>query len=505
MTHNNTVTADSGHLMTVRYGGLAPHRLFLWIGWTNLIVAAVGVIIEIIAIWSGGLLAGLIVAPVTGPIIIVGLISRRGIPLPELIWRRVSWRNRKVRGRTSYRKRPEEPVHAELTRAGRLDLPGRGKTIQIMELNGGTAVVFDQAAQTVSVTARVASSGLDNLSPAEVNSRIGAWAAVMSSWTLRDGIARFTQTERVARGSVAAAADYASEHASAPTEGLQRVAESYEESLSRADAAARTMTTLMTMTFNAHELRDRIRQYGGGQKGLAAVITLELDTVHASFVSAGFTEIEWLRPDEIRGSLRAVADPAFEEAIFERAAQSYEQVSPGGEALMLLDDEETYVHTDSGYHRVFWIHEWPRTDTYPGFLRALIFGSMPDGSPLRHILTIVSAPVQLREALKRIRKAKENWEANDMSRAKRGRPQTALAVQEYQNLIEQEEALVQGMGEYRFSAYLMVSADSLEELEQSAAAAQQLLAHCGLEPALLGGQQYEAYLTVLIPTGTGLK
>jgi hypothetical protein len=172
---------------------------------------------------------------------------------------------------------------------------------------------------------------------------------------------------------------------------------------------------------------------------------------------------------------------------------------------MLLEDHRTFVATDSAVHRTWWINQWPRYDTYPGFLSRLVFAKDHHGLPIRHTFTLVASPVPVGAALKRLEDEKRTWITNDGLRAKAGKPRSAADEADWLAIEEHEAQLVAGQGELRFSAYVTTSAPTLDELERSSASIATACSSAGLEPRRIVWQQGEALMNCAYPHGLGMK
>jgi HPt (histidine-containing phosphotransfer) domain-containing protein len=72
-------------------------------------------------------------------------------------------------------------------------------------------------------------------------------------------------------------------------------------------------------------------------------------------------------------------------------------------------------------------------------------------------------------------------------------------------LEQREQELVAGHGEFSYGAYLTVSADDEQSLEQAIAGARNALSVVGMEAQVLYCQQAEALLINALPLGLGMK
>lgn len=106
--------------------------------------------------------------------------------------------------------------------------------------------------------------------------------------------------------------------------------------------------------------------------------------------------------------------------------------------------------------------------------------------------------------MKRINQKKKSWVASERMRQKRSQITSEADKHEWELLIEQEQSLMHGQGEFEMSAYVAVSAVDLDELDQASSAFRTHISNAALEAHVLNAQQGEALMMCAIPTGEGL-
>lgn len=456
----------------------------------------------------------LLTTPIWLPIALVGFSWIRDMPAPTVITRSVIFMFRRAKGQTKYRHRPDSRALAELRAEGYMVLPGRKRNVRLLSTHeepqpgrnsdlAGAAIIHDTATNLVTVVAEILARPFLTGSIAQQDALVQGYAGMHRAWTLRKGIYRITELERTRVGSTRATAEYRDQHWRAP-EAAEGLTESYDEALELAAHIVREHVTQIAFTFDIGELREQIRRAGGGDAGLATVLMSEMKNLQHAGLEAGFRSVRWLTPGEVRATIRMQLDPAEVPSLQARAATGDGEVAPGGEAVMSLEEARDFVRTDSGHHRVWWISQWPHHEVRPGILERIITGGMADGSVIRHTLAVVKTPVPIGRALERINKRKRAWTASERVRVKQGRITSEADKQEWQALIEQEQDLVAGMGEFELSAYLTISAESRDELDQASSAMHTHMANAGLEAHILYNQQTEGLFMCAIPTGEGL-
>jgi len=507
-------------VLKLTYGRLPRSGIILHLQAPNLAVLAVAVAVLMVAAGTASVMGILVTLPIWLPLLIIGAITRDGLPAVTLIRRRLMFTRRKAKGETSYRHRPEAPEFVELVREGYLTLPGRSRNVRLLSLPDGSAVAHDTARQTATIVCTVASRSFTTVGADRQDESVQALMGVMRGWTMRPGLntdrARVTQSAIATAGSVRASerhiAAARARRRGAASAGLAAVDASYDEALGHAGARVRAHLTDVAITLDLRALTANIKAAGGGLRGLGEVVQLERDT-SAQALGEAFDTVSWLTPGQVRGRARLIVDPESEQDLLTRAAENnddaaspHAEVSAGGEAIMSMDEHRDYVEAESGFHRVYWIFQWPAYEMRPGFLGSVIFGELPppEGGPVRHVVTIVSRPVSIAKALGRIKEQKKAWEASDRIRQKRGEQTSEADKQAYAELIGQEQRIGSGDGQLDTSAYITVTATSLAGLERASSAMQTHMANAGLEVRLLRNQQAEALMAAMVPTGEGL-
>jgi hypothetical protein len=157
------------------------------------------------------------------------------------------------------------------------------------------------------------------------------------------------------------------------------------------------------------------------------------------------------------------------------------------------------LHHDSGYSTVLWISEWPRIEVAPHFLHALIFA--PD---IRKSLCLLARPLGTAEALRALRKEKTEAITDAGHKAKVGQVQDLSDVQEYNDLLKREQALIGGHADVQFSGLITVTASSEEGLTQAVALIERSAGQSGCETRVLYGRQSQGFVVGALPLGRGV-
>jgi hypothetical protein len=110
------------------------------------------------------------------------------------------------------------------------------------------------------------------------------------------------------------------------------------------------------------------------------------------------------------------------------------------------------LRTDSAFHAVLWISEWPRSQMFPGFLSPLVFTN----SILRTV-SLHCLHVRADQAARDLRKKKTELISDAHQRTRIDQREDAAATAEYDDVLHQEVDLTTGL--------VCVTAPSGDELD----------------------------------------
>lgn len=499
----------------VRYSRRTSQGFLLGIDTAGMITAGAGILIVVFMFVNAGILQGLISIPVVAPVIVVGLLRQHGISLSLwFIWA-AAFKIRKKFGMTKYRRKidPLEPVVQ-----GVLDLPGSAGRYEVWETLEGVCAIWDRVEQTVSITCIVASPGMaerpDDTSDLAALERQGLVAALMvaaGAWTRRPEIKRVSMQERTRPGTlVAEERALETVRQRGTSEGVADALDGYEQGLKRGETNSPMRPQSLTITLDTtnRAAQATIKGFGGRKVGVLGLVEREIQAASGDLAKAGFTKIAWCSPREWGGWGRGIVDPASESQVDVRLGTAFEGIAPELAGPLSCDEHKDYVETDSAFHRVYWISEWPRLDVLPGFLGKLVYSTQTIGGqsvPVRHTLQVVGTPVPLPMALKRIKKARETWKTNANLTQSRGQHVTIADETDWENLDARERELIAGQGELAFTGYLVASALTLDGLESACASLTRDASTANLELVTLTYQQTAALMAVAYPTGAGMR
>ena len=474
--------------------GMDPWQL------TCMAVAAIIVLIAVNRFGPPGLLYA---APLYLPIGAFALVTVHGDSAPRQVG---LWLMKQVRHAMGATKQVYRPERTQL--AGTLNLPGIRASIQLWDVDG-VACIYNPHDHSVSVTAEVEVQGFLMKDTAERYDLAQQWSPVLASFTQRPGIKRAVLQERTVPTTIRAARDhYESVTLRRGLDPDSVLARNYDEVMNKSEPFAVAHRNYLTFTLDLIALGPQLKSLGGGQDAVKALAYLEARNLGDALRAARMSVRRWLNARDVAALTRVGFDPEFASNVQNRD-DGHAGVDPVAIGPMYMEEprgKNGIVYTDSGVHTTMWIHEWPRSDTVVCFVEPIVFARMPStGEAISHILSIVLTPVSVKKAMRRIEDDKKVWRGNERLRAKRGVDGSAADAADWDALERQEEEIVAGHGEFRYGAYLTVTAPDEEKLDQAIAGMRNTLARAGMEPQILYCQQAEALMVNALPIGLGMN
>ena len=465
-----------------------------------LTVAAIVVLIAVNRFGPPGLLYA---APIYLPVGVFAFVTVHGDSAPHQVG---LWLMKQLRHASGATKQVYRPERTQL--AGTLNLPGIRASIQLWEVDG-VACVYNPHDRSVSVTAEVEVQGFLMKDTAERYDLAQQWSPVLASFTQRPGIKRVVLQERTLPTTIRAAREhYESVTLRRGLDPNSALGRNYNEVMDKSEPFAVSHRNYLTFTLDLIALGPQLKSLGGGKDAVKALAYLEARNLADALNAARMSVRRWLNARDVAALTRVGFDPDFAPNVQNRdsAHAGVDQVAIGPMYMEEPRGKNGIVYTDSGVHTTMWIHEWPRSDTAVGFVEPIVFARMPStGEAITHILSIVLTPVSVKKAMRRIEDDKKIWRGNERLRAKRGVDGSAADAADWDALERQEEEIVAGHGEFRYGAYLTVTAPDEEKLDQAIAGMRNALARAGMEPQILYCQQAEALMVSVLPIGLGMK
>jgi hypothetical protein len=164
-----------------------------------------------------------------------------------------------------------------------------------------------------------------------------------------------------------------------------------------------------------------------------------------------------------------------------------------------MDADWDLLRTDSSFHRVYVISEWPRVRTTPSFLSPLLLRP-----GIRRTFTLVLQPIPMAKAMRDARRHQVERITDRSTRARIGRLETEEDRQYDADVAQRERDLAAGHGDVRWLGLVVVSADDEEKLDDACMEIEIAATQSLLDLRRLVGQQAEGFLAAALPFGIGL-
>lgn len=477
-------TTPSTELVPVKFSRLSRRGVLLGLSVSQLIVLAVGVATLVGAFYAGGGLLIAYSAPIwllaaaLAWIPVAGRVAVEWVPVTG--W----WLWRVTAGQLLYRRRIVKPRPE-----GTLALPADAARLrEYTDPETGAGMIHDPHASSLTAVIEVRHAAFVLLDPAEQQRRVAAWGRVLAT-TCRSGrIATVQVQERTLPDSGSGLAEWWEEHGIHDDSWASKT---YAELIERAGPAGERHVTTISLSLDMKSCHRQIRTAGGGLRGAAAILRQEMNSLTAALRSADLTPSAWLAPGQIAVILRTAYDPAISAAL-ERHGSLGRQLATAGPVA--VNETWSSLRSDSAYHAVLWISEWPRSQVYPGFLTPVLLSS-----GIQRSFSLICTPLRTDQAARDIRKKKTEHISDRAQRNKIGQIEDAAQTAELDDVLQQEADLTAGHGVLRYTGLVSVSAPTIEDLDTAVASIEQAAIQASCETRRLVGQQAQAFTAAALP------
>jgi len=479
-----TSTHSDYPLSPVQFARLTRRGILLGLSLPQLIVLGIAILTVVASLYTAGGMGMAWTSPVWAGAALVAVIPAGGRKVIEWVPILTRWIARTYLGQLIYRRRIIKPRPA-----GTLALPGDAARLREWEdPETGAAMIHDPHAQTLTAILGVSHPAFVLLDPGEQQRRVSGWGRVLAAACRSGRIARIQVSERTLPDSGTGLAEWWRQHG---TEDGSWAATTYAELIDRAGPAGERHATTISLALNMQAAGRQIRTAGGGMRGAAAVLRQEMTTLTTALRAAELTSTGWLTPGEVAVILRGAYDPA--------AAPALERHGTLGRDLATarpIAVTETWerLRSDSAFHAVLWISEWPRSQVYPGFLAPLVLSN-----GILRTVALHYTPVRADQAARDLRKKKTELISDAAQRRKIGQVEDASATAELDDVLQQEADLTAGHGVLRVSGLVSVSAPTVDELDAAVSAVEQAAIQASCETRRLVGQQAVAFTAAALP------
>ncbi|MFZ4516639.1 MAG: SCO6880 family protein [Acidimicrobiia bacterium] len=464
-------------------------------------VAAIGVGVLLLMVSLGNVVMLALMVPVAGVIAASGFFPVGGRTVDEWFPSLLSYARRGF-GRNK-RFVAGSSVLGTVEKGARSVPPPPLRGVRILRVGtsyGEVGILRDDTANTWTgvLSARGQSFALTD--PDEQAQRLSSWANILSSFARESTpVFRVQWIERAFPEDSDAIDTYTRENIALPSN--HPLAAAYLELVEAAGPIATSHEIYIAVTVADAKSHRQIKQAGGGDMGACELVMRELASMENQLVSANVVSNGMLNARQIARVVRSAFDPSDVRRLGARAAgdPSAAGTSTRNSWPMATENNWGYYKTDGAYHATFWVAEWPRIETSGDFLAPLLLQT--DSA---RTVSVVMEPVAPSKAIREVETAHTSFLADEEIRQRGGYNSSARRARQYESLVQRESELADGHGMFRFSGYVTVSANSLEELDSRIEMVEQGAHMSRLDIRRLWGEQDSAFCFSL-PLGRGLK
>lgn len=474
----------AGDLVPVKFSRLTRRGVLLGLSLAQLVVLGLGVGTLVWAFYAGGGILIALTSPVwlASAVVVWVRVAGRAIVewIPVFVW----WVWKATAGQLLYRRRVVKPRPA-----GTLALPGdMARLREYDDPVTGAGMVHDPTAETLTAIVSVSHPAFVLLDPGEQERRVSSWGRVLATVCRSGRISMLQVLERTLPDSGSGLAEWWASHGIADASWASTT---YAELIDRAGPAGERHATTLSLSLDMRAASRQVRTAGGGIRGAAAVLRQEMSTLIAALRSADLSPSSWLSSGEIAVILRSAYDPAVA-ATLERHGELGQSLATAGPVA--VNESWSRLRTDSAFHAVLWISEWPRSMVYPGFLAPLLLST-----GIQRSFSLLCTPMRSDQAARDIRKKKTEYISDAAQRQRIGQIEDASQTAEFHDVLQQEADLTAGHGVLRYTGLVSVSARTADDLDAAVAAIEQAAIQASCETRLLVGQQAQAFTAAALP------
>ncbi|QIZ97786.1 SCO6880 family protein [Leifsonia sp. PS1209] len=488
----------------VRFAARERRGIFLGLTFLQLVVVG-GAIAILLATLFINANAIWVMLPIVALIAFFALATYRREPVLIIAAQAARYAYRSIAGQTVFRRDVWLRVtmaslkvgHAQIeavtpTVTSKFLLPGALGDVQVVQIPGAGAFIYNARGRLASVTVRVGSRAWALRDKGTQEAAYDGFVEWLSSLESLPGVRETAIRIRVDRASSNELRDYLlareSEHAPQVSPELRQ---QYWDLTQTASKRSMGFTNFVTLTFDTGILNAAIRDAGKGLTGLAAVLKERVAGIEASMEHARLTPAGWLTSDDLDELLALSADPVSAATRREQGAATEAHPAP---PVMGIDEGWDTMRVDQSWHQTFWVAEWPRTDVRTGFLEPLLYA----GDATR-VITLQVRPVATHKALAQLNRAQSDMETSATIRMKLSSRIPLTHLREEEDLAVREHDLVDGFGDVQYRGFVTVSAESKDALSKARTDIEQASHPARLVLASMSGQQAAGFVTGALP------
>jgi hypothetical protein len=469
-----------------------PHRprrgILLGLSLPQLLASSAAVGLLMVTVMATGVLGALVLLPLWTVVTVLVFVRRGGRTLIDWAPIVARYRYRRWSGQRLWLARPVSRPQVE----GLLHLPGATASLKVVSPAGvDAAAVHDPRAQTLTAVARVSSRAYALLDPATQNANVAAWGRALAGIARTGHIKAVQVLERTVPDSGDALARHWQEHGrpEAPVAG-----QIYGDLVASAGPAAAPHEAYLVVALDLKAARRLVGQAGGGLNGAFTVLSQATTSISQAARNAGLTVTGWLGSREIAAVIRTAYDPAALSRLQQWSPAGQAEAEPAAAGPVVQVEEHDRLITDTAHHATYWVDNWPRTETHPGFLHQLLFTATA-----RRAFSLIYAPQGLESALRDVQRRKSTIIADAAERQRKGQVDSEADAIEYADTKQRERELIAGHADVTLTGLLTLSADSRQALDAACATVETAAAGSQIDLRRLLYQQPEAFTLAALP------
>ncbi|MFJ4688886.1 SCO6880 family protein [Streptomyces sp. NPDC088789] len=481
--------SDTSLPLTVKFPHRSRRGILLGLSLPQLLLTSAALALLMVTVVSTGLTGALVLAPLWAGVAALVVVRRRGRSLID--WAPIVLRHaqRRRTGQTLWLARPISRPH----RDGTLHLPGTSASLHVVTPDGSrAAAVHDPHRRTLTAVARLSSRAFALLDPATQAAHVTGWGRALASISRTGNIAAIQVLERTVPDSGDTLTRHWNQHGRPGTPVAGQV---YADLVAAAGPAAAPHEAYLAISLDLRAARRLISQAGGGLPGAFTVLEQTTASVTQAVRSAGLTVTGWLTATEIAAVIRTAYDPKTAPRLQQWSPQSGRPEAASAAAGPVVQVEHAdRVITDTARHATYWIENWPRTETSPGFLHGLMFSA-----GVRRTLSLIYVPQHLDAALRDVQRTKASIIADASERRRRGMVDSEADSVEYADAKTRERQLIAGHADVELTGLLTVSAETDALLDAACAQIETAAGSAQVDLRRLDYQQPDALTTAALP------
>lgn len=469
------MTVEELPATTVRFGRLEQRGLLLGLSTAQVTITGAAVVVAVLAEFTAGAAGLLVTSPAWLSLLTIGAGRLRGRTitgwLPVTTW----WIARRTARATRFVESP-----ARRGPSDELRLPGLpGPLTVTMSASTGAVLLLDRRDGCAVAILQVRGRDFVLDDPATQDLRVGAWSRVLAALGQRPDIARVQVLHQTAPARALGVRRWWADHAVDLHAPAARVVAGL---LADAEDTTSALGCWVAVAIRAE------RRPGRDGQAVEASLTSIIDALRSAEVDV----TGWLTRAQLHAHLHGAYDPGSPCIHPHTAALDGELVPLPGP--MGVVESWSRLRTDSAYHAVYWVAEWPRAHVAPAFLQPLLLA--PGAA---RTFSLLIEPLPTTDAMRDIRRAKVELVADAAQRARIGRIEDETSRAEAADVHRREQDLVAGHGDLRFTGLVSVTACTAEALAEACRATEAAAARAMCELRLLVGQQAAAHAAAALP------